>query len=57
MRGVIIALPLSLALWGLIYGCVREAVPPPQRHSMAARAHADLAETRHDLRAMLVPRA
>ena len=57
MRGLIIARPLSLALWGLIYGCVREAIPPPERHSMVEQAHYDLAEARHDMRALLVPRA
>ncbi|WP_206241332.1 hypothetical protein [Novosphingobium terrae] len=57
MRGVIFAIPLSLALWAVIYGIAHCAIPAPERHAFVAQAYDDLAVARHDMHRMLVPRA
>jgi len=56
MRGLKLAIPLSLALWGGLYVVARGAVSPDYRHGLKAQAHHVLVVSRHDLRSFLTPR-
>jgi hypothetical protein len=55
LRGLILALPLSLALWGAMYVTARGVVSPDYRHGLKTRAHHVLAVARHDASRALAP--
>lgn len=46
-RSLIVALPLSLALWAGIFAGARAAVPADERHAVKAYTHAAIAVLRH----------
>ncbi|WP_343613016.1 hypothetical protein [Novosphingobium sp.] len=55
MRGMIFAIPLSLALWVALFMGLHEVLPAQDRHAIKAEARQMLSATRHDLRETLSP--
>ncbi len=55
MRGFILGIPLSLALWGAMFVVARGAVSPDYRHGLKVKAHHVLVTARRDMRQSLTP--